>query len=265
MMKRYILLALSLFALVCLCAAGEGDFGAYLSMHDLPPASSEIEVTPSDYAAMEMAGAYAMEDGSLYTAGQGWVEYRVTAPESALYAVKLTYYPASGTGADIQRALWVNGSLPYDSMGTLSFSRMWNNRDDSYKTVKGNQPFPSQIETPQWREVWLKDSGGYVEGALTIALNEGENTLRLISRREDMILGKLTLCPPVKSESYEAYLQRQLDGGAQYYSGKFLKLQAEDAALKSGPSFYPLNDRTSPLTEPYHYSNIVRNPSVGPA
>ncbi len=259
MMKRYILLALSLFALVCLCAAGEGDFGAYLSMHDLPPASSEIEVTPSDYAAMEMAGAYAMEDGSLYTAGQGWVEYRVTAPESALYAVKLTYYPASGTGADIQRALWVNGSLPYDSMGTLSFSRMWNNRDDSYKTVKGNQPFPSQIETPQWREVWLKDSGGYVEGALMIALNEGENTLRLISRREDMILGKLTLCPPVKSESYEAYLQRLLDGGAQYYSGKFLKLQAEDAALKSGPSFYPLNDRTSPLTEPYHYSNIVLN------
>ncbi|MBQ3669513.1 MAG: extracellular solute-binding protein, partial [Clostridia bacterium] len=38
-----------------------------------------------------------------------------------------------------------------------------------------------------------------------------------------------------------------------------IKIQAEDAALKSGPSFYPLNDRTSPKTEPYHYSNIVLN------
>ena len=90
-MKRYILLALSLFALLCLCASGEGDYGAYLAQHDLPPAAEEIALSPADYAAMEMAGAYAMEDGSLYTTGQGWVEYRVTVPQSALYAVKLTY------------------------------------------------------------------------------------------------------------------------------------------------------------------------------
>ena len=150
-------------------------------------------------------------------------------------------------------------------MGTLSFSRMWNNRDENYKTVEGNQPFPPQIETPEWREVYLSDAGGYDPNPLSVSLKKGKNTLRFLSRREDMFLGAITLTVPSEAVSYEDYLSACLADGFQYYAGEPIKLQAEDAALKSGPSFYPLNDRTSPLTEPYHYSNIVLNMIGGSA
>ena len=265
-MKLRLCLLLILILPLIFFAQSESSYDAYLASRDLPNAGQAILLMPSDYTDIDMAGAYAMEDGALYTRSSGWVEYTVSdVPQTAMYAVKIKYYPAPGTGADIQRALYINGELPYEEMGTLSFSRLWNNRDDSYKTVKGNQPFPSQVETPEWREVYLKDSGGYAQGPLLIALDKGENRLRFVSRREDMILGSISLVPQPQTESYDQYLSRLLSEGKTCYTGEGVKLQAEDAALKSGPSFYPLNDRTSPLTEPYHYSNIVLNMIGGSA
>lgn len=44
--------------------------------------------------------------------------------------------------------------------------------------------------------------------------------------------------------------------------GKFIKIQGEDAVLKSSPTLYPINDRSSPVTEPYHVSKIRMN-SIG--
>ena len=213
---------------------------------------------------------YTMKDGSLYTGSAGWVEYEVEVPSSAFYTLRIRYFPANGTGADIQRALYVNPegdkpSLQQTALGTLSFSRTWNNKDDSYKLVEGNQPFPPQVETPEWREVYLSDSTGYDPDPLEIFLRKGTNTIRLVSRREDMIVGEIRLMPIPQIEGYDAYLERKLSEGATYYSGEAIKIQAEDAALKSGPSFYPLNDRTSPKTEPYHFSNIVLNTIGGSA
>ncbi|MBQ9409583.1 MAG: extracellular solute-binding protein [Clostridia bacterium] len=257
MKKRLILLLILCFALTA--AAAEGGYADYLQRNPLKDAAGEIRIDPTAYTDIDMAGAAVTEEGGLYTTASGWVEYTVQVPSEALYSLKINYCPGKGTGADIQRSLYVNGELPYEALGALSFSRLWNNRDDSYKTVKGNQPFPSQVETPEFREVYMSDSSGYILEPLKIALKEGENTLRILSRREDMIIGGLTLCPSPAIPAYDDYLAEKTSGGATYYPGAPLKIQAEDAALKSGPSFYPLNDRTSPKTEPYHYSNIVLN------
>ncbi len=264
MKLRCVFLTLVLLALV-VCAA-EGDaYRDFISGTELASAEREISIIPSDYSNIQMDGFYTSEDGSLYTASSGWVEYKVTVPESALYAIKLRYFPGAGTGADIQRAIYVNGKLPYSESGSIILSRMWNNKNDDYKKVNGNQPFPPQIETPEWREVYVSDSSGYVLSPLLFALSEGKNTLRIVSKREDMTLGTITLCPAPETLTYEAYLAEHIAAGTEYYSGAAIKLQAEDAALKSGPSFYPLNDRTSPLTEPYHYTYIVLNMIGGSA
>ncbi len=257
-MKRRVLLLLLAFILFISGVRADGA----ASDERAAAAQADITISPADYTALdggESAAWSVLEDGTLLTGASGWVEYGFDVPESATYAIKLRYRPGEGTGADIQRALYVNGELPSEEFGALSFSRMWNNRDDSYKQVEGNQPFPPQVETPEWREVYLTDSGGYIQNALTVTLPKGKNTLRLVSRREEMTLGKITLTAPENPPSYDDYLEELLKDGAAYYEGESIKLQAEDAALKSGPSFYPLNDRTSPLTEPYHYSNIVLN------
>ena len=265
-MKRRVCLAVIL--LLALSFFAGADTGRITVLDPIPArdASGEIVISPQDYSALEMDGAYVTEEGGLYTTSAGWAEYEIDVPERAAYAVRIRYCPGDkGTSADIQRSLYVNGYLQKAEFGQLVFSRMWNNRDDSYKSVEGNQPFPPQVEKPEWREVYLTDSSGYDLDPLTVTLKRGKNTLRILSRREDMIIGSITLCPPPAIPDYDEYISEKLDRGANYYGGESIKLQAEDAALKSGPSFYPLNDRTSPLTEPYHYSNIVLNMIGGSA
>ena len=258
-MKLRITLLLAVVLGLCLTAYADSDYDSYLALHTCPDAEAEVQIAPAAYSRMEMDGAYNLEDGSLYTCSEGFVEYRVSIPEDALYTVKIRYFPGAGTGANTQRELLIDGELPYSALEGLSFSRLWSNKNDDYKTVEGNQPFPSQVEAPAWREVYLTDGSGYIQEPLLIALEKGEHTLRLVSRREDMILGAITLAPRLNTPTYDEYISSLLENGVPYYAGEGTKVQAEDAYLKSGPSFYPLNDRTSPITEPYHYSNIVLN------
>lgn len=264
-MKMRITLLLAVVLALCLTASADSDYDSYLALHAYPDADVEMSIDPAAYSRMEMDGAYTLEDGTLYTTSEGFVEYTVSVPADALYTVKLRYFPGAGTGADIQRELLVDGELLYSELESLSFSRLWSNINDDYKTVEGNQPFPSQVEAPAWREVYLTDANGYIQEPLMIALEEGEHTLRFVSRREDMILGAITLAPQPNTPSYDEYIASYIAEGVSYYAGEVTKVQAEDAYLKSGPSFYPQNDRTSPLTEPYHYTNIVLNMIGGSA
>ena len=262
-LTRMILLML-LMALTCF-ALGESGYEAYLENHTSASADESIVISGADYSAIEMTGTDILEDGSLYTTASGWVEYTVNVPAQAKYCVKITYFPGKGTGADIQRTLMVNGEIPFEEAQSLSLSRMWNDKNRDYKNVSGNQPFPSQVETPEWRTAALSDADGYILEPLNFELNEGENTLRFVSVREDMYIRSIELVPVIRFVSYDEYLEKNLSQGYTYYNGEAIKLQAEDTAVKSGPSFYPLNDRTSPLSEPYHYSNIVLNMIGGSA
>lgn len=264
-MKMRITLLLTAVLALCLTAYADSDYDSYLVLHAYPDAEVETQIDPAAYSRMEMDGAYTLEDGSIYTTSEGFVEYRVSVPEDALYTVKLRYFPGAGTGANMQRELLVDGELPYSALESLSFTRLWSNANDDYKTIEGNQPFPSQVEAPAWREVYLTDGSRYIQEPLLIALEKGEHTLRLVSRREDMIIGAITLVPRPNTPTYDEYIASHIENGVTYYTGEGTKVQAEDAYLKSGPSFYPLNDRTSPLTEPYHYSNIVLNMIGGSA
>ena len=245
-------------------ACAQTEYREYIVNTNAESAKAEIRIAGDSYSDICMEGAYSL-DGSLYTTAQGWVEYTVDIPETALYCISIRYIPGEGTGADIQRALYINGDLPFEEAGAFSFSRIWNNINDDYKKVKGNQPFPSQVETPEWRQVYLTDSNGYIQTPLCFQLEKGENTLRFASIRECMTVSDIILTPVKTYPTYEEYLNKAQEEGLTIYSGKYLKLQAEDAAAKSGPSFYPLNDRTSPKTEPYHYSNIVMNMIGGSA
>ncbi len=225
----------------------------------LPRQEESIVIAAKDYSAADMVELDLLPDGTLYTGEQGYVEYTVTVPRDALYTIAINYFPGNGSGGDMQRSVSVNGEIPFKEAKDLFFSRMWNNKNDDYKTATGNQPFPSQVQTPEWMEVMLRDAEGYVVEPFLFYFKTGENTLRITSLTEGMILDTITLSAEQKLISYAEYLQNALDSGAAYADVEYVKIQAEDAALKSGPSFYPMNDRTSPLTEPYHPTYITLN------
>ncbi len=265
-MKRKLWTGLWVAALLLAVSAARAEAPAYRDARTmwaaLPSDPAPISLRASAYAACDMPELSVLDDGTLYTGGSGWVEYEVTAPETALYTVMLRYFPGEGSGGDILRRLTVNGETPFTEAGELSFSRMWNDKNRDYKTAKGNQPIPSQIETPEWRTVYLRDAMGYAVEPLLFPLKAGTNTVRIESISEGMILDTITFGPRQALPPYADYIARLTEGGAARAKTAPVKIQAEDAALKSSPSFYPMNDRTSPLSEPYHPTYITLN-SIG--
>ena len=266
-MKKFLLFLV--IALMFLPAAFAQAIPGYLDSisqyPDAPTAKEAVEIDVTAPATSDMPDLLLLEDGSLITGSTGFVEYSAQVPEDGLYEIEIEYMPGEGSGSDIQRALYINGKLPFIEAGSLAFSRLWQDANQDYQQVAGNQPFPPQVEVPQWRSLRLQDALGYVAGPFQFMLKSGENLIRLESIEEGMVIRALRLVPAQPLASYQDYLQLALDAGAQYASIEPIKVQAEDAALKSNPSLYPVNDRTSAISDPYHPSFIMLNTLGGTA
>ncbi|MBQ4156577.1 MAG: extracellular solute-binding protein [Clostridia bacterium] len=260
MLKRPIIVFLLAALLVFSAGALAEGYDEYIQRYaDVPDATESIVINASEYAALEMADGEVLEDGTLSTGEAGYVEYTFEASEDALYEIEFLYFPGSGSGGDILRKVTLNGESPFEEANELAFSRMWNDVNRDYKEKKGNQPFPSQVQTPEWRAYSLSDMEGYVFEDFKFFVKKGENTLRIESLNEGLILKTITIKAPEKTPTYSEYISSHLENGVKISNTDPIQYQAEDAALKSGPSFYPVNDRTSPISEPYHPSNIVLN------
>ena len=260
MLKRPIIAFLLACLLVFSLGALAEGYDEYIEKHaSVPNATESIVINASEYSALEMPDGEVLQDGTLSTGEVGYVEYKFEANEDALYEIEFLYFPGSGSGGDILRKVLLNGESPFEEANELAFSRMWNDVNRDYKEKKGNQPFPSQVQTPEWRAYSLSDMEGYVAEDFRFFVKKGENTLRIDSLNEGLILKTITIKAPEVTPTYAEYISSHLQNGAKISDTEPIQYQAEDAALKSGPSFYPVNDRTSPISEPYHPSNIVLN------
>ena len=270
MTKRIVILLLLSVLMGCLLSAQAGDEVLPYREQDalnahLPAAVQPLALDLAAFTGEGMADAALLEDGSLLTGGSGAVMFTFQAPQEALYEIEIEYMPGSGSGSSIERNLYLNGMLPFEEAKGLAFSRLWNDANRDYQSISGNQPFPSQVEVPQWRTVRLSDALGYVTEPFRFHVLAGENTLRIESIQDGMFIRSITLIPPSKLPAYRDYLTDALAQGATYANIAPIKVQGEDAALKSSPSFYPVNDRTSSMSEPYHPSYIVLNTIGGTA
>ena len=197
------------------------------------------------------------------TAEEGEITWEVEVAEAGFYQIKLDYFPMEGKGNTIERELRINGELPFDGAQSLEFSRVWKNDTEVKSDARGNHIRPSQVEERVWREGWCKDSSGYEADAYYFYFEKGKNTISLTSTKEPMAIGAITLTKQPQIADYAAYYSEyQGKGGKDITLSEPIKIQGEDAVFKSDSTLYPVNDRTSPLTEPYHPSKIRMN-SIG--
>lgn len=185
---------------------------------------------------------------------------------AGLYAFKLHYYTASGTGGAIERRLLLDGALPFDEAGTLSFDRVWTNKDEPLKyDTQGNQIMISQEEVPMWRTQYAEDSSGYAGAPLRFYLSAGKHTLTVAGVHEPIILRSASFCSvkETQTDSYstvsDKYKKQDLRSASQK---AVITLQGQDATYKSAQMLTPKADRTSPTVEPYDYAKIRYN-SIG--
>ncbi len=230
--------------------AAEPDVEIKLSGDGFIKASEDFEVLDS----------YEGRSGkSLFTKEEGSVTYSFDVPETGLYSIRLTYYPVKGKNNTIERKVYINDEIPFDGSQYIEFSRIWTNAEQILRDSRDNDIRPSQKEAPEWITSFMKDSNGYVTGAYKYYLEKGPNTVTLVSVKEPMVIGEIALTKETVLPTYAEYdAANRADGFSEIQNAE-IKIQGEEAILKSDSTLYPIPDRTSPLTEPYNASKTRLN------
>lgn len=235
------------------------SYEEYLEQHEnTANAKAPITIKGSDYAEADMEVA---KDGdNIVTSSVGSITWEVEVPEAARYEMEIVYSSAGDGGTKSQMSMALNGEIPFEQVATINFHRMYMDADKDYKTMEGNQSVPSQIEYVDWQTMSVQDDEGYYQGPLQFCFEKGVNTITLSALMGKLIIKSITLKPVTELKSYEEYLaEKKADGASEIAKSQAERIQAEDAYLKSSPTFRPENDRTSAAMEPYDPTYIVLN------
>ena len=219
-----------------------------------------------------------MDGTAVLTGENALISYQIEIEESGWYDLSLTYYPVEGKNAEIQRAFFVDGALPYKEMALIEFCRIWANTalplytDASgieliawQKDNQGNDLKPSPFETPAWMTSKLYDNNGYISQPLSVYLTAGEHTLTLLSLREPMLLRSITLGGHTETASYETVTAELDADGARESSGQMVRIEAENAARTSSQMLYPQQEQGSPSVYPASSKSLLNNTIGGTA
>lgn len=224
-----------------------------------------IRVEAEHYEKVEGMEAAPFEDGSgkngsaVLADESGTISWKLEVKNAGLYNIKLRYFNISGKNSDIERELRIDGRSPFAEANSVFLQRAWKSEDSEIKRDnRGNDIRPDQAEESIWQEATLRDITGYYEEPYYFYLSEGIHTLSLTSLKEPVVIDWIELFQTEKMIDYKDQLDVYKQNGYEEVSNAFVKLQAEDAVLKSSSTLYPIMDR-SPTSEPYHASKMRMN------
>jgi len=200
------------------------------------------------------------EARSLRTEEISFIEYAVNVPRAGLYYIYMDYFPLQSRGIAVERALFINGEIPFLGADRLSFQRVWGDSGSSRFDNQGNEIRATQVEKPRWERAWFRDSLGYITEPYSFYFREGRNTIRLEGVNEPVAIRSLLLVAPTPTQSYREYVSNiNLGNYGNNRSNYMLRIQGERAVRRSDPSLYPVYDRSSGATEPASVARIRLN------
>ena len=234
-------------------------------MPDKRPTDKYV-INAADYVRVEGMEAASHENyegrqgTSVYTEKTGLIEYEVEIKTAGLYEIAFEYYPVEGNGASIQRSIFIDGKLPYSELNNVEFSRIWGNSSEEWeKDNRGNDLKPNQIEKPEWVTTYVTEPEGYVAGNLAVYLEAGLHTITIMSLREPMMLGSITIGNSDEVLSYEETKKAWDKAGAKDSKGQMETIEAEHAIKKSSQMLYPVQDQSTPAVAPYSAKELLNN------
>ena len=196
------------------------------------------------------------------------LNFTVPANGEGLYNFKFTYFPVEGKSSSIERMVKINNKVPFKEARYLTFTKPYRDNyevdadgNPSFKRdIKDNEIRPTKSEAPEWRSVLAEDSTGFVPDPFLFYLTPGEHTLQIDSVKEPVVIGEIQFLYAGDIPTYEEY--RAANSSAKTGTAAPIKIQAETPVVASEITIYPLNDRTSAITEPQDASRIRLN-SIG--
>ncbi|MBQ7247476.1 MAG: extracellular solute-binding protein [Lachnospiraceae bacterium] len=248
--------------------AGEDGYSAYLRRYaDAARPQLAVKASPAavsytpGYSVTEYEGRWCIMTEEV--SAPSWT---VDVPEAGLYRISFEYCPVISRGIDAERRLLINGEVPFRGADSQTFTRFWTDdpADAGRHDNQGNQIRAKQIEVVRWdRKTACDDGSGYVTEPYMFYFDRGRSVIALEGVNEPLAIGDVTLEPVRPVLTYEEYLAEH--SGAAAAADFALKIQGEDAALRSDPSLYPRWDHSYPNTDPYDITHSTLNMIGGSA
>lgn len=242
----------------------EGTYTGYLNSHaDAAYCRQSAEVDLFGYEStgeVEIYSDYEGVDKALYTGTGSLVTWKVNVPETGFYNIRMEYLIPESRGVAAERAVYINGEIPFEDARNISFTRIWTDGGEPKIDNQGNEIRPTQVEVYDWQESSFRDDMGYITEPYMFYLEKGENKISLEAENEPMVLKKLEICAVEELDTYEEYTAKQPASTASEMALNYIQvIQGEDSTLRSESSLYAKYDRSSPTTQPNSVTTTVLN------
>jgi len=238
-----------------------GTYSGYLTEHaDAKNASETVVVDLLNYTVDEgEAETYSDYEGvseSVFTNTDSIVTWSVDVPESGYYNLFIEYLLPESRGVQAERAVYINGELPFEGARNISFSRIWVDKGEVRVDNQGNEIRPAQTEVYEWQSAYFRDDMGYIAEPYLFYFEKGKNDLGFGAENEPMILKNIELRPVTKELTYEEYLSAQPSAGS---NSEVIRIEGEASTKRAESSLYAKYDRSSPTTYPNSVTHTVLN------
>ncbi|MBR6185719.1 MAG: extracellular solute-binding protein [Clostridia bacterium] len=234
-------------------------YAAYLQRHQDAARATEDIVVEGSAAEHAQGVSIDPETGALRTENGSVAQWKISVPESGFYGIRLEYYALPSRGVDVERALRLNGEIPFQGAEQFVFSRMWTDAAPIRQDNQGNDIRPTQTEVFGWQTAYCRDAQGHYTEPYLFYFEKGENTVSLEASSEPMLIRSLTLTAESERKTYQTYQAAHANEKDASPADYVLTMQGENASLRSSPSLYARYDRSSPATDPYSVSVTKMN------
>lgn len=249
-------------------------YDEYLDKHaDKPLGTDEVVIKAVDYDEKKTTAqvnvksdVYGKADEVLEIPSVGDVTWTFNVEKAGMYSLKFEYAAVNDKKTDIERVLYINGTVPYTEARNIELHKLWRfdyteQEDGSLRfetDVNGNESRPSAYCDFQWLETEFTDANTYYMDPFRFYFKEGENTITFRGMRDDLYMSTITLYHAEEVPTYEEVLKEYQAKG--YTDGNaVIHIDAELPSSVSNYTIYPDYDRSSAINEPQDPILIKRN------
>lgn len=245
-------------ALPAAAAPGEegdasGGAAAYPEAAEWPDAEEDMVIAAASFIAEEGSGVEKIDSlegrsGLVKWESQtGSLTYEVRIPKDAVYNLCFTYRQLPCRGNPISLGVRIDGAYPFEGMEALELPRLWTNDGEVRIDSAGNEFTARQVELSVFQTQPLRDPEGVETQPYAFRLAAGIHTITLEMQEEAFLLESLVLRAPERPKAYSQVREQQ--AGSPAYTGEPIRIQGEDAGVKTSNAMPALADgRDASLT-----------------
>ena len=241
-----------------------GTYMGYINSHaDADLSDTDVDIDIYDYSSTGDVSVYTDYEGeakALFTDVDSSATFNVNVPKTGFYNLYVEYLIPESRGVPAERAVYINGELPFDDAINICFSRIWTDGGPKKVDNQGNEIRPSQVEVYDWQSAYFVDKLGYITEPYKFYLEKGNNEITLGAINEPMVIKNLKLTKIWNPGTYEEYVNACPSKSNSDAAAKYIQIvQGEDSTVRSESSLYAKYDRSSPSTQPASVTHTVLN------